>query len=546
MPLPQRSAISSVSQTEVFITWLVAIFALKWPALSEPPVGDAAFGLFPAAGALADSGFNVWSLLHQPTYFEGGPNCHADSIVTWGTAALLWMMGKGANAFVVLHLLHFGMAAWTLTILHRLASSSLGRSTSLMMCVALLLCPLFRVQVGAMYFEIPLAACTVAATEAYAERKLGRAVAWSTLAVMVKQAGLVVAGALAVAALIRRDSMTQRLGLAIRFAGLGLVATFWPLLTTPLLASMSDPTPSNSWWDFLGKFHIPYLLAIPDIVAGCGIVALLGLWQIRDVWHSLASVSDQVANSISGAPADGSLPDGSKKCLSGHSDRLPTSAWGVSYLIGLMFALFFFVTPYPAQLAFYCLPRYFVSILPCVFFAGAQALATLTSPRLTTFLWAVVALFFIGNRDGIWYPSDVGNNIAVQERSENYRGVVAVQRESVQVVSNLPDDAIIFYGLPEHYFLQHSWLGYSSRRHPGGRCVALAAERHLSLNQNELPEHYYVLLDAPSLGDRELQSILRQARNDPSRQVQLFRQCQRGPFRAEIYEVTTSLKPPVP
>ncbi len=81
------------SLTRLFCVWLGIIFFLKWPSLTEPPVWDAAFGLFPAASELANNGFNVLSLLQQPTYHNGGPNCHAESIVTWLTAAVLCVWG---------------------------------------------------------------------------------------------------------------------------------------------------------------------------------------------------------------------------------------------------------------------------------------------------------------------------------------------------------------------------------------------------------------------------------------------------------------------
>ena len=106
-----------LSMTRLFCIWLGIVVLLKWPTLTEPPVWDAAFGLFPAAAELANNGFNLPNLLQQPTYQNGGPNCHAESLVTWITAAVLWAAGQGPRAFSILHVLHFSTAAWTLAVL---------------------------------------------------------------------------------------------------------------------------------------------------------------------------------------------------------------------------------------------------------------------------------------------------------------------------------------------------------------------------------------------------------------------------------------------
>lgn len=439
-----------------------------------------------------------------------------------------------------MHVLHFATAAWTLAVLHRLTANSLGRWLAWMLCGDLLLCPLFRVQVGAMYFEIPLAACTVSAVAAYADGKLGRALIWSTLAVMVKQTGLTVAGALAVAALVRRGSATKRLGLALSFAGLGLAVALGPMVCTPLLGAARDPSPPGSWWEFMRGNHVPYLACIPDFTVGCFLFVTVGLIRFRETWQSLAGESSSDALESVVPCADETLPlgtDGSNVSENNPRRSPPSNAVGVAFLLTVMFGLFFFVAPYFAHLDFFCLPRYLVPILPCVFLGGAYWIARLTSSRLAAIVLAVAAMLFVGNRNGAWYPADDSNNVAVHERSENYRGIVAAQQELVRVASNLPDDAVIYYGLPEHYFLKYPWMGYATRRHPGGRCVFLPQERPKSAKSEDQPEHFYVILDAPFLGDESLRAILRNAIKDPSRQVLQRRKIKRGPFDVSLIEV---------
>lgn len=548
MPSDQPHEFPFRSLTGVFLVWFLAIVCLKWSALSEPPVWDAALGLFPAAAELANNGFNLPSLLQQPTYLNGGPNCHAESLVTWLTAAVLWAVGPGPKAFSVLHVLHFAAAAWTLAVLHRQTAQSLGRSLAWMLCGTLLLCPLFRVQIGAMYLEIPLAACVVSAVAAYADGKLGRALIWSTLAVMIKQTGLIVAGTLAVAVLVRPGSPAKRIGMALCFAGLGLAVAVGPMLWTPVLAGAAASSPPASWWEFMRGNHIPYLVSIPDVTVGCFLFVLIGLIRLREVWRSLANgtVPDNVATAAQLPGENVSIASNGSIAGESTSQRLPPpSAVGAAFLLTVMFGLFFFVAPYHARLDFFCLPRYFVAILPCVFFGATYWIATLTSPRLAAIVLVAVAMLFLGNRNGVWYPADYSNNVAVQERSESYRWIVAAQQEAVRTASNLPDDAVIYYGLPEHYFLKYPWMGYAVRKHPGGRCVFLPEECPKSPKKEDLPERFFVILDAPFLGDHELQSILHHASKDPTRQVRLHRKVQHGPFSVSLLEVQPKQPSPV-
>jgi hypothetical protein len=519
----------------------LAIFCLKWRSLDEPPVWDAVFGLFPAAGDLADNGFNLSSLLQKPTCRVGGPNTHSESLVTWITAVVLWMFGKGTQAYAILHVLNFCTAAWTLSMLHRFIAQTWDRTRAWLFCVMLLLCPLFRVQVGTLYFEIPLTACTVAAVIAFSNRQFGRAVLWSTLAVLIKQAGLVVAGTLALAAFCQKTSWTKRWSRSVSFAASGLLAAFWPLVSSSVLAGVKDNTPRGSWWQFMTESHLGYLASVPDITAAFCLVAIIGLFRPRELWKSLASVTDSA--SVSNTGTDSSSQETASLKAVPDSECAAPGVLGVSFLLVVMYALFFFVTPYLARLTVLCLPRYFVFILPFIFFALTHWLARLTSPRRSIVVMAVVAILFVGNREGTWYPRNERDEISVLERGEAYRWVVAVQREAAQTASNLPDDVTIYYGFEDHFFQTYPWLGYAHRRHPGGRALFLPEERPKSFKMADLPERFFVIYANPNLFGYEAHLLLKRASKDSSRQVRLFRRCQRGPFLVDIFEVVTVAPP---
>lgn len=535
MPLNNRDAASTLASLPIqFLFWLAVIVALKWPTLAEPPVWDAAFGLFPAAGALADSGFDLRAVMQMPTYSQGGPNCHADSLVTWLTAAVLMAVGKGPQALAVLHMLHFCAGAWTLAVLHRFVSDSIGRREAWLICATLLACPLFRVQIGAMYIELPLAACTISALHAYASGRFGRAMIWSMLAVMVKQSGVIVTGTLIAAVLMRRASWSRRIGLAAGFGLTGGLAAAWPLIGSLQLAAISSQTAFENWWAYMRWYHVPYLRAIPDITLAFGAFSILGLLQIRRVCESLRAVPD----SDSSPQTSPQTPPHPETVLTQLS-HAPTNHLGLAYLMCLAFAGFFFLVPFVAKLDIFCLPRYFVFILPLVVYGLTHLLCIQVSRRAASVCLIGAIIGFAANRDGRWYPESRGNNLAVIERTESYRWLVQAQQAAAQAAADIVGDDLLLYGLPEHYFFQHSWMGYSNRKPAGGRCVTLSQERPFPFQITALPDRFFVLLDASLLGGRDLKSLLREAESDPTRKVRLTRGFTHGPFSVNLFEVTT-------
>ena len=132
------------------------ILVLKWDTLLQPPVWDTAMGLFPPALTLADNGFDLLELLAMPGYEDGGPNVASTSLVTLATAVVLWATGGGTRAFLILHLLHFAIAALALLTLFRLARPLFGNAGTALLCVSALLHPTFSAQVGYLYMEVPL------------------------------------------------------------------------------------------------------------------------------------------------------------------------------------------------------------------------------------------------------------------------------------------------------------------------------------------------------------------------------------------------------
>ena len=251
-----------------FLVALSLILALKWDTVARPPVWDTAMGLFPAAITLADNGFDVVELLGMPDYFEGGPNTHSTSPVTFATAVVLKVSGGGERAFVILHLLHFAMAALALVLLFRLARPLFGGLGTFFLCLSVLLYPVFSAQVGFLYMEVPLFLCAVAALHAFTNKRFRGAVLWSALAYATKEAGIIVPATLAAATVIENRP------LSVRLKRVGLLSVF-PLLWTVTIWSLAQwsgggstgPTLASTFSNTFGGFwHYLDLTCLSNVV----------------------------------------------------------------------------------------------------------------------------------------------------------------------------------------------------------------------------------------------------------------------------------------
>ena len=187
---PQMRAVTRILERSGWARFslvFLLILVLKWDTLLQPPVWDTAMGLFPPALTLVENDFDLVELLGMPGYQEGGPNAHSTSLVTFATAVVLWTSGGGTRGFLILHLLHFAGAALALLALFRLARSVFGGVTAVLLCLSVLLHPIFSTQVGYLYMEMPLFLFTVLALLAWTERRFWPAVLWATLAYATKQ-----------------------------------------------------------------------------------------------------------------------------------------------------------------------------------------------------------------------------------------------------------------------------------------------------------------------------------------------------------------------
>jgi len=504
-----------------FIAALTIIIVLKWHALWEPPIWDAAMGLFPAALTLAERNFNLWELLAMPAYLQGGPNTHSTSVVTLVTAMVLKLTGEGPNGFLALHLMHFAIAAWTFVVLFGFVRPTIGSASSALLCLATLLFPIVLTQVGYMYLEIPLLLCTVSALRAWLNQRFWPAVLWAAAAVSIKEIGIIVPGTLCIATLIEHRTAGARLARAALIAlppAMVLGATL--LLQYLATSAWGHPTqPVSIGRAFLAVLHYlnRFIMNVPDlwalIVAFVAAVPLLGRPVLETMRHEPAPPG--------GRSADAGL-------------RLIVGLGGILILVFILM----FTVVLPAWYRYpFLLPRYGVVIAPFLLLSFGYALHQLVGtrhPNVMRASFAVACVFFAVNTNGAFYPKDVdtegpGNDPALTERSGAYRRLLGVQVQAIRALEALPPSVPVYYGHYEHYLLNYPGLGYASGPLPNGRNLYLEPLKEVLLRDSQAP-CTYALYSYAWLGGDQILSLIEKADTQDGLSSEVVQEFRDGPY----------------
>ncbi len=512
-----------------FLVALFLVLVLKWTTVTQPPVWDTAMGLFPAAITLAGNGFDVVELLGMPDYFEGGPNTHSTSPVTFMTAVVLRASGGGARALVILHLLHFAVAATALVFLFRLARPVFGGLGTFLLCLSVLLHPVFSVQVGFLYMEIPLFLCAVAALHAFTNQRFRGAVFWSALAFATKEAGIIVPATLAAATLLENRSLPARLrrvGLFMAFPALWTV-------TISLLARSSGggtdapslvSTFSNafgSFWHYLDRF----LFNVPDLLILLLVFLATAVFFGKDLVRVLREEPQEVPQSR----------DRTSKLY--DRERRARKVLGYSGIMIVFFLLLFFVA-LPIGFGFtIILPRYYVVILPFLLLWTGYAAQRLGASRLDSpaaVCFAILCGLFALNGRGVLYPMDIdtegpGNDPALTERSNAYRRLQAIQVEAVRFLETLPEGTPVYYGHYEHYLFTYPELGYAKAPLSNGHDFSVESLAEL-IRGESFPPCVYALFNYPWLGGEKILGLIRFATESPDLSSEIVREFRDGRY----------------
>ncbi len=481
-------------------------------------------GLFPAALTLAENGFDLLELLAMPGYGAGGPNVHSTSLVTLATAIVLRISGGGTQGFLILHLLHFAGAAVALLALFRLIRPVFGGATTLLLCASVLLHPVFSTQVGYLYVEMPLFLFAVLALAAWTERRFWPAVLWAALAYGAKETGIIVPATLALATLLERHALAEkvkRLGRVVALPVLWTVAVI-------LLRRIAVGQPGDN--DFLPSFHAvfggigPYLarflLNVPDLLV-----------YIAAFFAAAVVCARPILGALRSEPREPSTRD------SGQQELL---VLGYSGVLILFFMLLFMVALPVATGYTVVLPRYYVVILPFLLLWLGYAIKRLLGRRLDSPVAAcfvLLSVFFAFNTNGALYPLDIntegpGNDPPLTERSNAYRRLHALELNAIRPLEELPEGVPVYYGHYEHYLLEYPGLGYSKGPLSNGHNFRVESLAEL-IRREPMPACLYALFNYPWLGGEKILGLIGFAEASAGLSIDVVRE-----FRDGRYAIT--------
>jgi len=493
----------------VFFVSLALIAFSKWGQWHEIPYWDAACGVFPAAITLTQTSFDYPSLLSAPAYLEGGPNVHATSSITLLTAIAYQISGDPWGAFLILHWIHYLIAALTIALLYLWSAPVLGKPLCILLAGAMLLCPLFLTQAGHMYLELPMACTALLALLAYEDRRIVHASCWALLAVSIKEPGLIVAGTLVVLAALDHSSFKARL------KRIAIVAVPSVLLAVGKLTLYdSGGADKVSFTNFVqGTWY--YLTSAPDVLVVFAAAVLAASYRSFQIFDP----QDQRGGSMA-------------------EYRLHASAVMIA-----MFSAFFLTL---ASLGWiYMLLRYFVMVFPFIFLLGCDLSKRILGGRATVLVLILFCVTSIANYNGRFYQYVMGNNGAIAERSNEYVNLLKVHRDSMSAAEKVASNIPILCGLPEHYFSQYPSMGYVQSPLKNVHCILLVP-RYSVADLDTLPDHFFLLYSFVAQGGDKLNWLKTQALANPEYSVSqsVFRH---GHYQAQLIEVRrTKLPSPRP
>lgn len=535
---PPQSLIGFFTQrihSTVFLFFFCFVFVLNAQFIDMPPVWDAVPGVFAPAIYLYETNFDFTNLLKQDGFFTGGPNNHSFSLITFLTYFFIVVSKGNPNVFLpILHFANFVCAAITLTCTYSIARRIFGAYIAVGLTFSLLFFPLFLIQTGYVYTEIPGAALSSSALFAWGIRKYRLAIWLAVLACMIKSFGIAVIFTLFLLFLL--DTSVPYRQKITWIACMTLPVLLLELIKWEMAISAAQ---SQANYLFHLKSIIAYLSLTPDlkflIIASCiyplSFVILKRTYTPRSIIKSLSSLVSSDA-----------------------SHRLIV----VSFIFPSAFIGFIVTAPIAGKDLFPLL-RYYVWCLPFVFIASCYAcklfldiiikyhITSRTNKTNITLIILLLSLtgFFILNREGRFYPH-LGASIysfSAVERSYEYLSFFRIQRDSVVALTEKQKNIPAFVTRGEYCFLSSPLMGYVDKKMKN--IFLVVKEPYSNANLGDYPNEF-LLLDAPTNpfhGRTVVKKILANTKNHTAYSVSELAKQRVGPYFSTIYRVKRTSRP---
>lgn len=515
-------------KTIVWSMLLVVVFLLKSNTLYQVPVWDSTMSIFSAAAYLYETDFNLMALIQQEGWLNAEPNVHSLSLMTWLTASVMWLTNGSEIMLPLLHLLQFVMTAFLLLGLYLFIRPILQWKISILVCLATLVCPIFWVQAGYMYMEIPIALCTIYALLNWSENKFYHAVLWVTLACMVKSFGLVVVATLAIASLIESRPLKHRL---LRLAGLLILPVLVEYLKI-ISAPSQVPVDAMSYVQYLQLVFFPRFIHVPDMVLLISVAFLASIIRYKQIIFVLSH----------------------PPCISQKGKIINHQRRILSYILIAVFVFFILTVPLTGG-KFWPLARYYVLIIPFLIFLSADFFRIMffmvlqqfqininARPRLekaemmtVVFLLGLIT-FFLLNQSGRFYPgsSQTIGAFSIIERSGQYVDYLSVQQAGIKAISEIKNTPV-FVNRPDYYNVSSPLFGYVNKKLPNVKLVLREPYVHAQLK--DYPQHFFMLYSNQGHGGEIMLAVIIEAEKNAKNEVKIAVQYERNGFKVSLVEI---------
>jgi hypothetical protein len=485
------------------IGWFAVVLLLKGRELVQPPVWDSAMGIFPAAIFLSENGFDVFELLQQKNWWQGGPNVHALSLMTWFVALILKITGDAQSTFVLLHIATFAGTAMALSCFFRLMQFyGFNTSVSFLATTAVLLFPVLLVQVGYIYTEIPVMVCSLYSVYFLSRGRIYGAVTLAIIALFIKLTAVALVFSLG---LVLAVNIFQKPYKTLACCGvLGLSA----LVAWRLPELMGQPELMRGGWgspELLFHQLSLRMEAVPDL-AGLMILALIAVPVLL-----ILRLTRQAY------------------CYTPVTEEITLSAY-VCLLVPIAFSVAVIVGSFNQTLL---IPRYLVPVIPFAMMSILLLLRETIHQRLIAILLVLCSLYLLLNYSGRFYPTNT-DSFSVVERSHAYKDYNATKSSALAALKKQSNGIPAYVTREIHYMNSHAMIGYVDP--VIANVYPIFAEPYSMRGLGDYPEHFFMLKASTIHGGKQIDRILKQAQSTGSYHIkeQLF---ENSGFKAWLYEV---------
>lgn len=513
----------------VFLIFFSITSVLNFNFIIMPPIWDAVAGAFAPAVYLYENDFDFFGLLKQQGYIAGKPNVHSYSLISFLTYLIIYFTnGKPLLYLPILHSIQFIFAGIVLTGTFFMALRLLGLVVACAISVALLFYPLFLVQTGYLYMELPGATLMLCSVLAWIKRYYITSIMLGAAACLVKSFGIVLMFSLILLFFLEPEISKRKKGWLIGF-------TFFLTIGIEMMKLGAG--------EGGGGAQGPYLSYFMSIFLKLNLLPDLKVFVITVLVTPLILRLKQ----LSSKPV--SIVESLKKIVGGDFSQRSIIA---VYLLPNVFLGFIATVPL-AGMYFCPLLRYYTWVLPFLFIGTVYAFKLIllyffqnnsndwskNIDAVLVILIVSLSCFFVVNRNGQYYPSldsDI-NSFSSAERSYEYLDFYKIQYDSVASLAELQRGLPAFVTRGEYYYLSSPLMGYVKK--PLKNILFILKSPYNRANLTDFPDEF-LLLDVPSQkmhGISVLRKILADAKADSNYSISELVQHQVGPYKSVLYHI---------